>query len=313
VQQLQSNVLQPSSAAQQQQFDQVLAALGVTHQRLALGAPPLLQPVVNALPADLRVLLVHYSSELQQLLVLGVTPDPAEAAAAAAGADKPKPKDPKAAAAAAPPVKRVNLLGSIKLTADQMADLVRGFKEYRQWLQRYVLELSGVPLEGTLSAAGAAAAAAAEAEAAAAAAEHGGKGSPGKKGAAGAKGGRESPTKGAKPDPKAKGAAADAGAAGLPPWIPAGKVYGAEPNNRWRELVAQVRERALTNGCCMPLSFVGWSLPVSKAPNCCHPCLQHEPVCMCCAGIFLCTAASAVCTTAAMCCACAYSHHNNYS
>jgi hypothetical protein len=273
MQQLQANVLQPSSAAQQQQFDQVLAALGVTHQRLALGQLPLLQPLVNALPGDLRVLLVHYSSELQQLLVLGVAPDPADAAAAAAGADKPKPKDPKAAAAAAPPVTRVNLLGSIKLTEDQMVDLVRGFKEYRQWLQRYVLELSSVPLEGTLSAAGAAAAAAAEAEAAAAA-EHGGKGSPGKKGAAGAKAGKDSPTKGAKSDPKAKGAAAaDAGAAALPPWIPAGKVYGAEPNNRWRELVAQVRDtrRAAASlaACCACLC--GHHCINIPAWSCLHP------------------------------------------
>ena len=257
LEQLQQHVLQPSASSYGQKLQQALDVAGTTHARLQLGPLPLLEPTLQLLPGDMRVLLLHYSPERDELYLAAVNvPDelnPEAVAVAASEAAKSKPpSNTKAGSAGALPggsVKRVTLLGSVRVTKGKLQELCAGFRDYRRWLGKQLLEVSSTPMSPTASAAGVAAAAAARAAAAGSGAGSAAGCPAGKKGAgvkssgggaaAAVAGGGGGKTGGGK---EGKGVVSGGpGGVEIPPWLPAGPVFGNEVNEQWRTLLAEVR------------------------------------------------------------------------
>jgi hypothetical protein len=148
----------------------------------------------------------------------------------------------------------------VRVTKEKLEELCVGFREYKRVLGKQVLEVSSTPMAPNASAAGVAAAVAAAAASAAAAtasaAAAGGGGGGGGAAAAGRKGaGAKSSGGGTGPPPPAASAAgggggksggketkgvAGGGGLDIAPWTPPGPVFGAELNEQWRALLAQV-------------------------------------------------------------------------
>lgn len=145
-----------------------VAEHGVTNHQLQLPAPPLLQPAISQLPLDTRVLLLHHDPAQQQLHLVVLnrpTPTPSpqtDSAAEVAVTTGSKAKDAKTAAqlvaapadpVSTPSAQSAPLLASMKLSNAELAELLHGFRQYRKWLAKHVLEMtSKVPVPGNVQA-----------------------------------------------------------------------------------------------------------------------------------------------------------------
>ncbi|KAF8063688.1 CFAP46 [Scenedesmus sp. PABB004] len=216
------------------QARQALAAVGVTAERLCVGPPATLAPLLSGLQPEQRLLLLHYDAAREELLAAawGTEPAPPQAPAPAPAPALPAVR--RLGSAAAAPAGAAGgeasfaVVGAAPVPQSALEVLVARFRAHRRRLRKHVVQVTSLPPPRPAAAAGAAAGAPAPAvpgprKAGAAAA-----GGPG-----GKPGGRDSRAAGGK--------ASDAAGADEAEWLPVAPVFAPELDEEWDQLMREVR------------------------------------------------------------------------